>query len=372
MNNQAHSGRARVGVLILTFSGLGALGIGFLLPGLIPRANRDEGTELSACVRARPCSPQAGSPEPRSAKRPEPHIRRQRPAEPLDPAEQGAYERLIGEIGKPAPNRERLGEWADWQVRRIQEHLAAYPRSTRAIELYHWILVNQIDVLGRFAEAERTLVRLESLIETGNRETTASARTRALRLRVRLYALWKKPDREQAAIQRLLPEAGRTEQRLLKGRLYELSRLVPGRVLPAAGGTDLNGEPITPKTWHGKVLCLTFWDLGDRSVERDFRCRMQARSAFRDQGLVLLGVPLSRSRPAVEAFVRRLAVDWPQLWDDRYPGNDHPLARRFTPTGRPTSFLVDRNGVIRHRDLHGRELLLRTEELLRQAARSAD
>jgi hypothetical protein len=99
---------------------------------------------------------------------------------------------------------------------------------------------------------------------------------------------------------------------------------------------------------------------------------MQARSAFRDQGLVLLGVPLSRSRQAVEAFVGRLAVDWPQLWDDRYPGNDHPLARRFTPTGRPTSFLVDRQGVIRHRDLHGRELLLRTEELLRRAAGSPD
>jgi len=278
----------------------------------------------------------------------------------------------MAEIGRPAPRRDRLEDWAAWQVQRIQDHLAAYPRSARAFELFQWLLVNQIDVLGRYADAEGTLAGLESLIENEGGKAAEAARVRALRLRVRLYALWNKPGREQAAIQRLLPVAGPAEQRLWRGRLYELSCLVPGRPLPVVNGTGLKGEAVSPKMWHGNVLCLTFWDPGDRSAEQGFRCRRQARTAFQDQGLFLLDVPLGRSRPVVEAHLDRHGVDWPQLWDDQRPGNDHPVARRFTPTGRPTSFLVDRNGVIRYRDLRGRELLRRIEELLRRAAGSAD
>ena len=66
-------------------------------------------------------------------------------------------------------------------------------------------------------------------------------------------------------------------------------------------------------------------------------------SRFASQGLVVIGVSQDRSADAIPAFLRRHHVTFPVIHDS---GN--AIAGRYDPPRMPTTFIIDRAGIVRH------------------------
>ena len=283
-----------------------------------------------------------------------------------------AFQAFLARYGRPAPDRDRLREWAREQVDAIQKHLQIYPESSHACQLRHWQVVNLIDVLGDFEQARSALVNLDDRLRNQEGDEAEALRGRALRLRIRLHHAENNPAQEARAIHQLLPALEGLEAQVMIGRLFELECLAPGCVLPGFEGYDLKGDRVTSAQGRGRVMILDFWDPAAPGCVEDFLDRQHLQRVHGEHDLVLVGVPLCRSKTTLLAFLNKVKARWIQLYDSGRPGNDHPVARQFTPTGRPAAFLIDRKGVIRARDLRGAVLRQRVEQLIREAVDSPE
>jgi hypothetical protein len=68
----------------------------------------------------------------------------------------------------------------------------------------------------------------------------------------------------------------------------------------------------------------------------------------------LLGINSDESRSALKKIMVDEKITWPNIYDGQ-PGKG-PLANSWNVSGWPTIYVLDHNGVIRHRDLRGEDL----------------
>ena len=65
-----------------------------------------------------------------------------------------------------------------------------------------------------------------------------------------------------------------------------------------------------------------------------------------DAGLVVVGVSVDQDVANVKTFLKTMPVTFPIVHDAA-----HAVANRYKPPKMPSSYIVDRNGVVRH--VHG-------------------
>jgi peroxiredoxin len=64
---------------------------------------------------------------------------------------------------------------------------------------------------------------------------------------------------------------------------------------------------------------------------------------YKDKGLVVIGINVDRDLAKARAFSSELKLSFPVLHDAA-----HGLAERFDPPRMPSSFMIDRKGVVRY------------------------
>lgn len=116
------------------------------------------------------------------------------------------------------------------------------------------------------------------------------------------------------------------------------------RAHPEYSVETLDGAPLTSASLRGKVVLVNFWATWcvPCRVEMPLLERMYAR--HRDRGFVLLGLSVDRGGvEAVRRFVQERGISYPVA----IVGSD--VERAFGGIrGYPTSFLIDRDGVVRN------------------------
>lgn len=137
--------------------------------------------------------------------------------------------------------------------------------------------------------------------------------------------------------------------------IWALPRLVPhlGAVVgmrsgdarrPAFVATTLDGQPVSEASLRGKVVLVNFWATwcGPCRVEMPLLEQMYQR--HRDRGFVLLGLSVDRAgEQVVRDYVRSRGVTYPVA----VVGAREEAAFGGV-RGYPTSFLLGRDGVVRH------------------------
>jgi thiol-disulfide isomerase/thioredoxin len=111
--------------------------------------------------------------------------------------------------------------------------------------------------------------------------------------------------------------------------------------------TTLDGVRHTSESLRGRVVLVNVWATwcGPCRAEMPLLQRMYAR--HRDAGLVVLGLSVDRaSQEAVRAFVQQRGVTYPVA----VVGTDG-VGPFGGVRGYPTSFLIDRDGIVRHQVL---------------------
>ena len=143
---------------------------------------------------------------------------------------------------------------------------------------------------------------------------------------------------------------------LILGVLWIAASRVPGPADPAAAPpaprtgfrapdftlTTLEGETVTLSDFKGQPVLINFWATWCPPCRAEMPAIQAAYERYAAQGLVVLGVDMAESPDVVAAFVQRFGIRFPIPLD-----RDEQVATQYRVRAIPTSFFVDREGVVR-------------------------
>ncbi|MEN9595949.1 MAG: hypothetical protein RL236_383 [Pseudomonadota bacterium] len=125
--------------------------------------------------------------------------------------------------------------------------------------------------------------------------------------------------------------------------------------------TSINNTPAHFHEYEGKVLYVDFWASWCGSCQQSFPFLNQLAHEFGDQGLHIVGVNLDEKVDDALAFL----AHHPSKFTIANHGGEQ-CAKSFDVQAMPTSYLIDKHGVIRH--IHQGFRAGETEELKQQIA----
>lgn len=114
---------------------------------------------------------------------------------------------------------------------------------------------------------------------------------------------------------------------------------------PAWALTDLAGREISAASLKGKVVVVDFWATWCGPCVKEIPGYIALQKKYAEKGLVIVGASVDQAGPAVvKKFVARHGMTYPVgLADDK-------LVEAFGGFDAiPTTFLIDRDGSIRHK-----------------------
>jgi thiol-disulfide isomerase/thioredoxin len=116
-----------------------------------------------------------------------------------------------------------------------------------------------------------------------------------------------------------------------------------GGLAPEINLKSMTGDQITLSKLEGRPVLVNFWATWCGPCREEFPALVRAYRKYQDKGLVIIGVNFQdeASDDNVLTFMRNSVVNFPIVRD---PGER--VGRMYNIRGLPTSFFVDKKGVI--------------------------
>jgi thiol-disulfide isomerase/thioredoxin len=116
----------------------------------------------------------------------------------------------------------------------------------------------------------------------------------------------------------------------------DIGQAAPSLKLPLVGGGEMDLA-----SYKGHPVILNFWATWCDPCRAEMPVFERAQQQYRDEGLVVLGVDFQEQDPEIVAFLGQIGVTFPSVVD-----RTGEVTRQWRATGLPTTFLIDRQGVI--------------------------
>jgi thiol-disulfide isomerase/thioredoxin len=120
-----------------------------------------------------------------------------------------------------------------------------------------------------------------------------------------------------------------------------IDRQVPHRQVSFQGRLLADDRPWSSASARGRVLVVNFWASWCGPCRAEQPALSEVAREYRRRGVAFIGVNIRDTRAAALAYTREFAVPYPSLFD--------PSARtatRLPAVALPTTFILDRDGVI--------------------------
>lgn len=132
-----------------------------------------------------------------------------------------------------------------------------------------------------------------------------------------------------------------------------------GKTAPTFTLQDTAGASISLKSFRGKVVLVDFWGTWCGPCVAELPNMKALREKNRGKDLVIVSVAVEQSPEAWRRMIREERLDWTHVIDP----NDM-VAVSYDVIGVPSTFLLDRSGVIVAKNLRGSALADRIAEIL--------
>lgn len=127
---------------------------------------------------------------------------------------------------------------------------------------------------------------------------------------------------------------------------------------------DLDGKPLSIEKFKGKVVLLDFWATWCKPCLAEMPNVKRIYDMYQKEGFEIIGISLDSNRSALENYIKRNDIEWPQFFDGAAWNNE--VAQKYKVRSIPSTFLVDRSGKIRYKSLRGSQLARAVEQLLKE------
>ena len=125
--------------------------------------------------------------------------------------------------------------------------------------------------------------------------------------------------------------------------------------------TDMKGQPLSLAQYSGKVVLLDFWATWCPPCIAEMPNVKQTYAKYKNQNFEIIGISLDRGKAALEAYIEKEGIMWPQYYD-----NGGQISNMYQVSSIPSTFLIDGNGVIRNTNLRGSALETAVAQLVRE------
>ena len=122
-----------------------------------------------------------------------------------------------------------------------------------------------------------------------------------------------------------------------------------------------SGGTISLKELHGQVVLLDFWGTFCEPCKKSFPKLEELNRKYAKSGLRVIGISEDEDddKDKIPGFAETYGAKFSLAWD-----RDKVIARRYNPETMPSSFIIDRDGIVRfaHVGFHdGEELKVESE-----------
>ncbi len=122
---------------------------------------------------------------------------------------------------------------------------------------------------------------------------------------------------------------------------FEVDKLV-GKKAPEFKAKDLSGKSVSLSSFKGKPILLNFWATWCPYCREERPYLNSLHKEYKDKGLVIIAVSVDKSEETMRKFLKKMPSDFIILHD-----NDNAASGPYGVYSLPTSFTVDRNGIIK-------------------------
>ena len=159
-------------------------------------------------------------------------------------------------------------------------------------------------------------------------------------------------------------EVLRSEPRF--ARLVEAvtSEIGVGRAARDFRVTLLDGSPFALSAQVGKVVLIDFWDVRCPPCRKEMPNLKEIYADFADSGLEILGISLDTDQALPADYLRKEKPTW-EITCSGSGWNDS-TATLYRINATPSTWLIDRLGIVRYNDVRGEELRRAVAELIRE------
>jgi peroxiredoxin len=124
----------------------------------------------------------------------------------------------------------------------------------------------------------------------------------------------------------------------------------------------LDGDSFSLSGQRGKVVLVDFWDVKCPPCRKEMPNLKKLHREFASKGLVIVGISLDTDKDLLQNYLKELSPEWKMACS--FQGWNDLTAKLYTINATPSSWLIDRQGILRHIDLRGEELFKAVKALI--------